>query len=227
MLCRNCPCRPNCLPARVTGGPLAAFEGAIKQRELQQRHTLVREGDPFRGYYAVRSGSLKALAAGKDGTDSVIMFLFPGDIAGLGAVSHRWPKSLIALESTQLCWIPESVANQGGLESRLSWLIGVRLRRIYLAHINRASRVSARRLAAFLAEVGSRLAPDGPEKRFELPMHQREIASYLGLTTEATNRAFGALRKQGLIQQEGKAVKIPDSGALRQYFTSESTPRPV
>lgn len=216
MLCRKCPCRLNCLPAQATGAPLSAFEGAITQKKLTRGSVLVRIGDPFRGYYAIREGTLKAVVSSANGDEGIGMFLYPGDIAGLGAVTHRWPKSLVALEPSQVCWIPESAAESSTLRSRLTWLIGVRLRRLYLAHMNRASQPRAKRLAGFLIEVAGRVAGAG-ESGFRLPMTQADIGSYLGLTQESTNRAFRELEGQQLIEHEGRHVRFVDAQALLAY----------
>lgn len=192
--CRTCPRRPTCLPAYASGECLAAFEDSVRQRELPEGRALVHQDDPFLGYYAVRSGALKAVVAASDGIDGVIMFLYPGDIAGLGAMTHRWPKSLVTLGPTRLCWIPEHAAKRPELAGRLTSLIEDRLQRMYRARIMRTSLHSAKRLAAFLIDAAYRLA-HAPEAWFELPMLQREIASYLGLATASTNRALRELQQ--------------------------------
>jgi len=49
-----------------------------------------------------------------------------------------------------------------------------------------------------------------------LRMTREEIASYLGLKLETVSRLFSHLQGEGLIQVQGRAVKLLDSPALKQ-----------
>jgi CRP/FNR family transcriptional regulator len=47
-------------------------------------------------------------------------------------------------------------------------------------------------------------------------MTREEIASYLGLQLETVSRLFSSLQEEGLIQVQGRAVKLLDTAALNQ-----------
>ena len=49
-------------------------------------------------------------------------------------------------------------------------------------------------------------------------MTREEIASYLGLKLETVSRLFSSLQEQGLIQVQGRAIKLLDSVALKQLI---------
>jgi CRP/FNR family transcriptional regulator, anaerobic regulatory protein len=56
---------------------------------------------------------------------------------------------------------------------------------------------------------------------FVLRMTREEIASYLGLKLETVSRVFSHLQEEGLIQVQGRAIKLLDSPALKRRVGSE------
>jgi CRP/FNR family transcriptional regulator len=48
-----------------------------------------------------------------------------------------------------------------------------------------------------------------------LRMTREEIGSYLGLKLETVSRLFSRFQEEGLIQVQGRAVKIVDMAAMR------------
>jgi CRP/FNR family transcriptional regulator, anaerobic regulatory protein len=52
-------------------------------------------------------------------------------------------------------------------------------------------------------------------------MTREEIASYLGLKLETVSRLFSLLQGEGLIQVQGRAIKLLDSPALKRKICSE------
>jgi CRP/FNR family transcriptional regulator len=47
-------------------------------------------------------------------------------------------------------------------------------------------------------------------------MTRDEIASFLGLKLETVSRIFSSLQESGLIQVQGRAVKLLDPAAIRR-----------
>jgi CRP/FNR family transcriptional regulator len=47
-------------------------------------------------------------------------------------------------------------------------------------------------------------------------MTREEIASYLGLKLETVSRLFSSLQEEGLLQVQGRAVKLLDTSALKR-----------
>ena len=53
---------------------------------------------------------------------------------------------------------------------------------------------------------------------FVLRMTREEIGSYLGLKLETVSRLFSRFQEEGLIQVQGRAVKLLDLTALKQLI---------
>jgi CRP/FNR family transcriptional regulator, anaerobic regulatory protein len=56
-------------------------------------------------------------------------------------------------------------------------------------------------------------------------MTREEIASYLGLKLETVSRLFSHLQEEGLIQVQGRAIKLLDLPALKRRVGCR-TPEP-
>jgi len=73
------------------------------------------------------------------------------------------------------------------------------------------------RLASFLLNLSERYRRRGySSSEFVLRMTREEIGSYLGLKLETVSRLFSRFQEEGLIQVQGRAVKIIEMAAMRQ-----------
>lgn len=78
------------------------------------------------------------------------------------------------------------------------------------------------KIASLLSIIGRRdasLRAQGPASSmvFDLPLTREAMADYLGLTLETVSRQMSALRKDGVIELEGKRrVTVPDMARLME-----------
>ena len=73
------------------------------------------------------------------------------------------------------------------------------------------------RLAVFLLSLAERYKQRGySSTEFVLRMTREEIGSFLGLKLETVSRLFSRFQDEGLIQVQGRAVKLLDPVALKQ-----------
>lgn len=207
-----------CLPctlARMEG----TAAGPVRRRRIRRREALFRQGDDFQGLYAVVAGSLKSVLHADEGTEQVAGFHVSGDLVGLDALAWRRHESAaIALEDTELVALPFGEPGQGGaaLATSLARLLSrevVRERR-HMMVLNQRS--AEARVAAFLLDMSQRMEARGySPAEFHLRMTREEIGSYLRLNLETVSRAFGRLRRQGLVVPEGKHVRLTDVPRLK------------
>jgi CRP/FNR family transcriptional regulator len=79
------------------------------------------------------------------------------------------------------------------------------------------SRCAEERLVLYLINLAARYRIRGySPSEFVLRMTRKEIASYLGLKLETVSRLFSHLQEEGLIQVQGRAVKLLDLIALNK-----------
>ena len=73
------------------------------------------------------------------------------------------------------------------------------------------------RLAVFLLDLSERYHQRGySSTEFVLRMTRQEIGSYLGINLETVSRVFSRFQEEGLLQVQGRQVKLVALSALKQ-----------
>ena len=75
------------------------------------------------------------------------------------------------------------------------------------------------RLATFLLDLSHRYEARGySSSEFVLRMTREEIGSHLGLKLETVSRLFSRFQREGLVQVQGRVVKLLDRGSLKRLI---------
>jgi len=223
--CSTCNSMAFCL---ACGGATdtAAVDALVTQRvRLHKGESLVRSGDTFTGLFAVRSGSCKSVVTTPGGQEQIAGYHIAGDILGAEAIyTHAHDCTVTALEDSEFCVLPfermetlarHSVEFQHKFNALLSREIGRERRVMLMLGTMRAEQ----RLAAFLLDLADRYHARGySSSEFVLRMTREEIGSHLGLKLETVSRLFSRFHQEGLIQVQGRDVKLLDRVALTQLM---------
>lgn len=189
-----------------------------RERSFGAGGIVVREGELCEHLYIVRSGWLHGSVQLHDGQRQILRFYFVGDITA--TLSIAWGRSaatLQAVSNVTLFEIPKlafgrlfrthprlaamlyavSVSEQVAMSDRLT-------------SVGRSDGVT--RIATLLLDIRSRLrVVDGLEgSMFELPLTQQDLGDAVGLTKTHVYRSFKALEATGLVQRDGRLIRITD-----------------
>ena len=191
------------------------------RRRLRRGEHVYRAGEPFKSFYAFRSGFFKTYVDGPDGQNQAIAFPMAGDVVGLDGIetdTHRL--NVVALDDSEVCVIPyahfESLAMRvPSLQRQLHELMSREIvREQELMTLLGGMRAEAR-VAAFLLALSERFASRGySASQFRLRMTREEIGSYLGLTLETVSRVLSRFQEIGLIGVELRSLVINDAKKL-------------
>ena len=227
--CSQCSLKPHCVPADLEGEMLGEFDrlGTTRMR-IHKGYTLYRARDRFASLYAVRSGSCKTLILTEDGHEQVTGYHMPGEILGFDGIdSGAYFCQVVALEDTELCVLPfdelerfahHSPTFQHTMNRMLSREIARDRRTMLMLGTMRAEQ----RLVAFLLDLAERYHALGYSScEFVLRMTREEIGSFLGLKLETVSRLFSRFHHDGLIQVQGRVVKLLDCTALQRIVGTE------
>ena len=191
--------------------------------------TLFLAGDRFTALYAIRSGSCKTVLLTEDGRDQISGYHMPGDIIGtdgIGTGSHDC--QAIALEDTEVCALPfirlEELANRNRpFQHHLYCLLSREIARERGIMLILGTMHADQRLGAFLLDLSQRYRARGYSPcEFVLRMTREEIGSYLGLKLETVSRLFSRFGQEGLIEVQGRIIKLVDRLALKQLVDMNS-----
>ncbi len=232
--CADCRLKEICLPRGLDVQEVRQLDGLVKRNSLLKRgEYLYRQGDPLRGLYAVRSGSLKVFPSAQDGAEHVVGFYLPGELLGFDAMgSDCHTCAAVALETTNVCELPydrlEELCHQlPSLQHQLLRIAGKEVSNDHELLLLLGERSAGERMATFLLNLSARFGERGfSEKEFNLSMSRHDIASYLGLAVETVSRLFTSFSTEGLISLERRNVRIHDLPRLRS-MVSGSIPCPT
>ncbi|HEV3431402.1 MAG TPA: helix-turn-helix domain-containing protein [Paraburkholderia sp.] len=221
--CSSCAMRHLCMPQGLALDDLPKLEALIcNARSVRRGESLYRAGDQFDTLYAVRSGSLKTVMAHRDGREQVTGLRLAGDPLGIDGIStefHSW--SATALEDSSVCIIPYSALKHmcretSAMQDRLHRLMSEQLIRESSQMMVLGSLSADERVAAFLLDVSERNGQRGYSyAEFNLRMTREDMGSYLGMTLETVSRTLSRFQKRGLIDAQGKLIRIIDLEGLR------------
>jgi len=207
--------------------PLLTQQLVTKRVRYRKGDTIFRIGDPFTALYAIRSGSCKTMLLTIDGEDQIAGYHMSGEIVGMDGLQTRAHGcQAVALEDIELCVLPFERMSALAREDRQ---IQDQLFRVLSSEIGRERNMmlmlgtmhAEQRLSAFLLDLAGRYKARGYSgSEFILRMTRAEIGSLLGLKLETVSRLFSRFAHEGLIDVDGRVVKLRNVGALRHLGES-------
>jgi len=220
--CPGCTLHDLCLLEGLDAETMRQMDALMSTRiRLRKGETLFRAGDRFTSLYAIRSGSFKTVLLAADGQDQVAGYHMSAEIIGTGGIgtgSHGC--QAIALEDTEVCVLPferlEALARQNSLFQRnLYRLLSREIARERALMLLLGTMRAEQRMAVFLLDLSQRYKLRGYSScEFRLRMTREEIGSYLGLKLETISRLFSRFQREGLLQVEGRVVKLLDRASV-------------
>jgi CRP/FNR family transcriptional regulator len=143
---------------------------------------------------------------------------------GIGTDHHGC--EAVALEDTEVCPLPfdrlETLGRRNiGFQHNLHRLLSREIARERGVMVLLGTMAAERRLAVFLLDLSQRYHARGYSScEFVLRMTREEIGSYLGLKLETVSRLFSRFQRDGLLQVQGRVVKLLDRQSLKQLLES-------
>jgi CRP/FNR family transcriptional regulator, anaerobic regulatory protein len=219
--CDNCNLDDICIPRGLKEADIKKLNSLVQRKKIFTKGEFIyRQGDDFKGIFAVHSGNAKLVTYDLSGKEHILNVLLPGELFGFDGINNKHTCSAITLNTVSFCTLPkdqiqlvcqkipsffqEFFRHSGEkLNSSQERLILNK----YSANI---------RLAAFLIDLSERLKSRGfSATDFSLPLSREEIGNYLGLTIETVSRIFKQLQINNLIKVHQKQVHIIDLEGLK------------
>ena len=217
--CKDCSLSGLCLPLSLNMQDMESLDEIVKRgRPLKKGETLFRQGDAFNSVFAIRSGALRTFSVTDSGEEQITGFHLPSELVGLsGMDTETYPVSAQALETTSVCEIPFDRLDELSvllpqLRRQLMRIMSREIRDDQQMMMLLSKKTADERIATFLVNLSARFSARGfSANHFRLPMSRNEIGNYLGLAVETVSRVFTRCQASGLLEAEGKEVRILDS----------------
>jgi CRP/FNR family transcriptional regulator len=222
--CADCPIRHRAVCARCDATELEALDEIKYYRSFEAGQTVIWSGDPMDFVGSVVTGIASLTQTMEDGRTQMVGLLLPSDFVGRpGREGAAY--DVVATTDLVMCCFRKKPFERMMIETPH---IAQRLLEMTLDELDAArewmlvlGRKTAReKIASLLSIIARRDASlklsgmQGPQV-FDLPLTREAMADYLGLTLETVSRQMSALKRDGVIQLEGKRhVTIPDLSRL-------------
>ncbi|MBV7408506.1 transcriptional regulator FnrL [Maritimibacter sp. DP1N21-5] len=222
--CSNCPIRHRAVCSRCEPDELETLEEIKYYRTYEAGQPILWKGDHMEFVASVVTGIATLSQTMEDGRTQMVGLLLPSDFIGRPGRTEA-PFDVTAVSDVTVCCFRRRPFE--GLMTTTPH-IGQRLLEMTLDELDSArewmtvlGRKTAReKIASLLVIVARRdasLRKQSPKNGmiFDLPLTRESMADYLGLTLETVSRQISALKKEGIIELEGKRrVIVPDFETL-------------
>ncbi|WP_228242606.1 Crp/Fnr family transcriptional regulator [Porphyrobacter sp. GA68] len=204
-----------------------AERDALRWLERREKHyragsVVVEEGQASDCLHVVASGWLHGSVRLPDNGRQILRFYFVGDLTATFSIA--WGFTAATLTAVSDCTLYEVPREALGRLFREHPRLGALLFAVSAAEqvalsdrLTSVGRTDAiTRIGTLLLQIRTQLAiVDGPSgSSFELPLTLQDLGDAIGLTKTHVGRTLRALEGDGLIEREGKVIRIVDVAAL-------------
>ena len=223
--CGDCPIRHRAVCARCDTDELKLLDEIKYYRSFQAGQTVIWSGDRMDFVASVVTGIATLTQTMEDGRRQMVGLLLPSDFVGRPGRSTAAYDVTATTDLVMCCFrkkpFEELIAStpnvaQRLLEMTLDELDAAREWMLLLGRKNAREKIAS--LLSILARRDASMGlKDGGALRFDLPLTREEMADYLGLTLETVSRQMSALKRDGVIELEGKRqILVPDMDRLSE-----------
>ena len=230
--CAECPIRHRAVCAHCNPLELEELDAIKYYRSFEAGQTVIWAGDKMGFVGTLVTGVATLTQTMEDGRTQMVGLLLPSDFVGRPGRDAAAYNVIATTDILMCCFrkkpFEELMARTPHIAQRLlemtldeldaarEWML-VLGRKTAREKIASLMSIIARRDASV-----SRKAVTGPLV-FDLPLTREAMADYLGLTLETVSRQISALKKDGVIEMEGKRhITIPDMGRLLEEAGDDS-----
>jgi len=181
---------------------------------------IIEQGKPIEEFMYLKSGLVKLFITNTNDKEQILSFAKPFDFVSLLSIlsSDKHSYSVMAIEDSVTCNISihdiKTIIRKNG-----QFAMGMleKMSQVSDRVINESLTIRRRNLRGRVAYVLLHFYDDiYKNESFELPISRKEIAEYIGMTTENVIRALTEFRKDGIIKIFGKVIEIVELDKLRQ-----------
>lgn len=211
--CGECPIRHRAVCARCEQDELVQLEQIKYYRSFQAGQTIIWSGDKMDFVASVVTGIATLTQTMEDGRRQMVGLLLPSDFVGRPGRSSAAYDVTATTDLVMCCFrrkpFEDMMAStphiaQRLLEMTLDELDAAREWMLLLGRKTAREKIAS--LLAIIARRDAHLKLKSAKGAivFDLPLTREEMADYLGLTLETVSRQVSALKRDGVIELEGK-----------------------
>ncbi len=209
----------------LSADEVAALDAMVSFRSLEAGEFLFHQHTPGTSVYMLEEGTLMMERSASSGRRQVMAFMQPGNLIGIAHNEH-YDFTVSALTAARIREIPVKpfLAMQDKTPQLMSNVrrIGGNILAHTLDQVFALGQKKAHERVCFLLKQLSDRLPPQQNHLIELVMTRQDIADYLGLTIETVSRAFGKLKREGVIDiYSAHTVEILDQAVIEELALAD------
>lgn len=189
------------------------------EKKFKKGEYITREGDKINEFMYLKEGLVKLSKSTAEQKDQILSFSRPFDFVSLLSIfsSDTYKFSVSAVEDSVVCMLDlQTVKNNARKNALFSTDLMMRISEVTDKIILENLEIKRKNLKGRVAHVLLYFANYiYMRDEFELPVSRREIAEYIGMTTENVIRTLSEFRKDKVIKIFGKDILISDKKLLQ------------
>jgi len=197
---------------------LAEVEKIAVERRYEKGEVIFADGDEGIGFYLIASGSVNVYKLSPDRKEQILHIVKEGETLGAVPVfsGKSFPANARAITRSHLLFFDRQrfvrmITGKPSLTMNLLALLAMRLREFTLQVENLSLREIPGRLAAHLLHLSRE---QGDRDVVALNLSKARLANLLGTGPESLSRALGALKRKGLVEEDGPRLRLLDRDRL-------------
>ena len=203
----------------LVGDDLDIVCSGKEERDYQQGESIIREGTQINEFTYLKSGLVKLYRSDQSGKEQIISIAKPMDYVSLLSVfsNKNYNYSVAALEDSTTCNLKMSdVKNLVNVNGKLALNLLSKMSRVADKVILDSLEIRVKHLRGRVAFLLIYFAEEVyVSSEFDLPLTRKEMAEYVGMTTENVIRTLSEFRKDGILKIYGKTIQIANMDSLK------------
>jgi len=199
---------------------LIALSNIAVEKYFNKGKTIFLEGNEGRGFFIVYSGLVKIYKTSTEGKEKILEVIKPYEIfAPVPVFSGKtYPASAEAMKLAKVIFFSRNdflrlVDKYPEIALNMLAAVSDRLRQFTVQIENLSLKETPSRLAAYFLHI---LNEKSGRNSFTIEIPKGQLASLLGTIPETLSRILAKMRETGIIEQNGKNIKIIDRDSLKE-----------
>jgi CRP-like cAMP-binding protein len=215
--CKDCP---NCKISVFSDLKDEEFDLLNYEKNIVQLHkgqVLFLQDTKPHGLYCVKKGKIKVFKRGSEGKEQIVRLANDADVVGYRALisDENYQCGAAALEETTLCYVPKQTLFQimdqnVSIYKKMVTLLADDLKNAEHKINDLAQKPVRERVAETLIMLKTKYGVDEVTGALNVSLTREEMANMVGTATESLIRILSDFKREGLIELEGKRIRIAD-----------------
>jgi len=221
--CQNCPTRSLAEWSALNDDDMGAVEEARTARTFQRGQVLFAQSQPATGIYCIHTGAVALTKQSESSEQTYVRLAHAGQTFGYPNMLNAMvcTTSAKALGRATICHVEVQplraiLRRRPALERRFNLHMAEDLDETERHLVQLASLPVRSRLARLLVDLSDRYAhPENGSTVMTPPMTWRDMSELLCTRPETLTRTIHAMQEDGVFNQKGHLLSIPDMDVLR------------